>query len=66
MISVTGVTLTGIASGAWHWAVAFTFNEMTYKGAKAASSIGVTVKTSAPATVEVDKPAQPGQAKVGN
>lgn len=65
MIAVSGLTLAGVSMGFWHWAVAFTFNEMTYKGAKAASAIGVTVKTSAAATVEVDKPAQLGQLKVG-
>jgi hypothetical protein len=64
MIAVSGLTLTGVGMGIWHWAVAYTFNEMTYKGAKAASAIGVTVKTTGMASVEVDKPAQEGQLKV--
>jgi hypothetical protein len=65
MIAVSGLTLTGVGMGIWHWAVAYTFNEMTYKGAKAASAIGLTVRTTGNASVEVDKPAQPGQIQVG-
>jgi hypothetical protein len=59
MMTVTGVTLVGIGAGLWAVTKSVVFNELIYRGTvKAAADTSVTVKSSAPAVVQVNKPAE--------
>jgi hypothetical protein len=57
-IQVSGLTLIGIGGGLWAVTKSMVFNEIIYRGTvKAAADTSVKVTSSAPAVVEVDKPA---------
>jgi hypothetical protein len=58
MIEVSGLTLMGVGAGLWAVLKSITFNELIYRGVvKSSADTSIKVTSSAPAVVEVNKPA---------